>query len=119
MTRGAAVPAILIGVLGMSGAIARAETDPPAFLEVSVTPTPVRIGSPVTVNIVTTPDVVSVQGHVATFHFNVPKTGEGCFSATGTVPHWARLFFHGRVPVHFVAQGADGARAETTSFIQM
>ena len=94
-------------------------TSDPAILNVSVSPVPVRVGAPVTTTVTTTTDVVSVQGHVATFTFNIPKTGDGSFSGTTTVPRWTRLFFHGNYNVRFIAKTAAGAQTETVQSVQI
>lgn len=92
----------------------------PAILDVSVTPVPVKIGAPVTTTVLTTPDVVTVQGHVATFTFNIPKTGDGSFSGTTTVPRWAGIFFHhGNYNVRFIAKTADGAQTQTEQSVKI
>ncbi len=90
----------------------------PAILSVSVTPTPVRLGAPVTATVLTTPDVETVQGHVAAFNFNIPKTGDGTFSGTTTVPRWAALF-HGLFKVRFVAKTSDGEQTQATSDVKI
>jgi hypothetical protein len=121
MTRGIALFAVLSGILGISGVAAGAQTDQPAIqpaiLDVTITPVPVRVGAPVTAIVLTTPDVVSVQGHVAAFNFNVPKTADGNFSGTATVPRWARFFIHGDVHVRFVARTADGTQTQMISVV--
>jgi hypothetical protein len=109
--------AVLAGLVLLATLPGLVPTDP-AILSVSVTPTPVKLGSPVTATVLTTPDVATVQGHVAAFNFNIPKTGDGTFSGTTKVPRWAALF-HGLFHVRFTAKTSDGEQTQAVSDVQI
>lgn len=112
-----AVLAGLIALAALPGLEPAVQPDP-AILAVNVTPIPVKLGAPVTATVLTTPDVVSVQGHVAAFTFTIPKTGDGAFSGTTKVPRWAALF-HGNYNVRFIAKTAAGAQTQTSQSVKI
>jgi len=109
--------AVLAGLIVLA-ALPGLDPAAPAILAVSVTPEPVKLGAPVTATVLTTPEVVSVQGHVAAFNFNIPKTGDGVFSGTTTVPRWAALF-HGLFKVRFTAKTSDGEQTQAESSVKI
>jgi hypothetical protein len=110
--------AVLAGLLGMATLTAFEPAPDPAILAVSVTPERARLGQPITATVLTTPDVVSVQCHVARFNFNVPKTGDGTFSGTTKVPRWA-IFFHGTFKARFTAKTAAGLQTQAEQSVQI
>ena len=90
----------------------------PEILQVTVTPTEAKLGEPISALVLTTPDVVSVHGHVAMYNFNLAKTRDGEFSGSATVPKWAR-FFHGLFRVQFTARDAAGAQSQAESTVKI
>jgi hypothetical protein len=109
----------LVGVATLTGFEPAAQpVAEPAILAVSVSPEPVKLGQPLTATVLTTPDVVSVQCHVVTFNFNLPKTADGTFSGTTKVPRWARLF-HGNFKAKFVAKNAAGQQTQVEQSVKI
>jgi hypothetical protein len=91
---------------------------PLAILDVTVAPDPLRPNEMVSITIHTTPNVVLLQGHVLTYSFTLPKTGDGVFYGATKVPWWAR-FFHGTFNATFVATDASGATSEMGQSIRI
>ena len=107
----------LIALAALPGLEPAVQPDP-AILAVTVSPTPVKLGAPVTATVLTTPDVTSVQGRVAAFTFNIPRTGDGSFSGTTTVPRWAAIF-HGNYNVRFIAKTAAGTQTQMSESVKI
>jgi hypothetical protein len=109
--------AVLAGLL-LLATLPGLQASAPQILAVTVEPSPVKLGAPVTATVLTTPDVTSVQGHVAAFNFNIPKTGDGTFSGTTKVPRWAAIF-HGLFKVRFTAKTTNGEQTQAESDVKI
>lgn len=108
-----------VGIVLLALALpAAAAAEQPRILDVQVHPQNAHLGQPITATLHTTPDVVAVHGHVASFNFNLPEVAPGTFSGTAKVPGWA-FFFHGNFHVQFVASTATGAQAEASSTVHI
>jgi hypothetical protein len=84
----------------------------PQIVSAAIDPRPVHPGDAVEAIVLTTPDIVSVEAHVAHFKFAIPQFEPGKFRQSGRVPKIAR-FFHGTYHVTFVGRCSDGRTAET------
>ena len=110
--------AALAALLLTSASPAPAPSEPGAILDVSVSPEPLRVGKPLSIVVHTAPDVISIQGHVLSFKFSVPKTADGTFSAQGRVPWFARLY-HGSFQIIFTAVDLTGKRSEAAATVRI
>jgi hypothetical protein len=81
------------------------------IVSAAIDPVPIHAGDAVEAIVLTTPDVVSVEAHVAHFRFAIPQLEPGKFRQTGQVPKIAR-FFRGTYHVTFVGRCNDGRTAE-------
>jgi hypothetical protein len=112
--RCALVPALAI-VLCATASAQRSD-DPeavqsPQIVSAAIEPEPLHPGDTIEAIVRTTPDIVSVEAHVAHFTFAIPQLEPGKFRQTGRVPKIAR-FFHGTYHVTFVGRCSDGRTVE-------
>jgi hypothetical protein len=88
----------------------------PLIVSAAIAPAPIHPGGDVEAIVLTTPDIVSMEAHVAHFTFTIPPLEPGKFRQTGHIPKLAR-FFHGTYHVTFVGHCSDGRTAETSEDI--
>lgn len=80
----------------------------PRILSVAATPAVVHQGDSVAWAVRTTPDVVSVEAHVAFYDLHLERTAPGRFALVFHVPAWVPFFFHRVNQVAVTARAADG-----------
>ena len=86
----------------------------PRIVSVSATPSVVHDGDTVHWDVRTSPDVVAVSAKVATYGFNLQRSGPGHFTLGFAIPHGVPFFFHRTYTLDVVARDAAGATANTT-----
>jgi len=101
-------------VLVNVGSISAADPES-RIVSITIDPTPLVSGGPVSVFVETTPDIVSVEAAVGPHHVTIPEVESGMYYGSSTIPRLPR-FIRGNFHVRFLGKTAAGTivAADTT-----
>ena len=101
-------------VLFVAGSVSAADPDS-RIVSVTIDPTSLVSGGPVSVTVETTPDVVNVEAAVGPHRITIPEVESGMYYGSATVPRFPR-FIRGRFHIRFFGKTAAGetVAADTT-----
>ena len=83
-------------------------------MSVSATPTVVHDGDTVHWDVRTTSDVVAVSAKVATYGFDLQRSGPGHFTLGFVIPKGVPFFFHRTYTLDVIARDRAGESATST-----
>lgn len=88
------------------------------IVSITVNPTSLVSGGPVSVSVATTSDIVSVEAVVGPHRVTIPEIGSGEYYGSATVPHLPR-FIRGLFRVRFFGKTAAGETVVADTTVQL